>query len=65
MTRFEYYVASLELILVKFRLKIMPEETREYYIPKLKELAKNYAFSLNYYESRIGFKLYRLILLDL
>ena len=62
MTKMEYYVGRAQIVGVKACLMLMPDITKEYYIPKLINVARKYAVSPDYYESRLGFILMRYVM---
>lgn len=62
MTKMEYYVGRAQIVGVKASLMLMPDITKEYYIPKLINVARKYAVSPDYYESRLGFILMRYVM---
>lgn len=62
MTKLEYYRGRLEIVGVKLTLAFMPESTKAYYMPKLVHVAKKYAISHDYYESRLGFLLMKVVM---
>lgn len=62
MTKIDYLVGRIEIIGVKLTLLLMPESTKAYYMPKLVEVAKKYAVSEDYYESRLGFLLMKVVM---
>lgn len=65
MTKMEYYVRRAQIVGVKASLMLMPDTTKEYYIPKLINVARKYAVSPDYYESRLGFTLMKCVMKDL
>ena len=62
MTKMEYYVGRMQIMGVKASLLLMPDATKEYYIPKLMDVARKYAVSPDYHESRLGFILMKYVM---
>lgn len=61
MTRTEYMVARSELIVIRVILACMTPETKQGYMDRLIDMARNYGTSLDYYESRLGFHVAKMI----